>query len=68
MRPAKSGSTHFARDNPPAAGSHNVSATHLRLSNILGDKAGARAEYESAVSLEPKKQLAKDAIKRLESS
>lgn len=50
---------------PPAPNVPTVSAARARLGGILerkGDKAGARAEYEAALKLDPHNQMAKRAL------
>jgi tetratricopeptide (TPR) repeat protein len=46
----------------------SLSAAHSRLGNILekkGDRAGARAEYETALAIDPKQKLAREALAKL---
>ena len=49
-------------ENPP------IAAGHFRLGNILekkGDPAGARAEYETSLKIDPKQKLAREALSKL---
>jgi tetratricopeptide (TPR) repeat protein len=46
----------------------SIAAAHFRLGNILekkGDPAGARAEYETALKIDPKQKLAREALAKL---
>lgn len=46
----------------------SLSAAHSRLGNILekkGDRAGARSEYETALAIDPKQKLAREALAKL---
>jgi Flp pilus assembly protein TadD len=46
----------------------SLAAAHFRLGNILqkkGDKAGARNEYETALKIDPKQNLAREALAKL---
>ena len=46
----------------------SLSAAHSRLGNILekkGDKGGARSEYETALAIDPKQKLAREALAKL---
>lgn len=46
----------------------SLSAAHSRLGNILekkGDLTGARSEYETALAIDPKQKLARDALAKL---
>jgi tetratricopeptide (TPR) repeat protein len=47
-----------------------IAAAHFRLGTILerkGDAAGARAEYETALKIDPKQKLAREALAKLKS-
>jgi tetratricopeptide (TPR) repeat protein len=53
----------------PPEGQPPLAAAHWRIGNILekkGDKAGARAAYESALKVDPKFAYASDALKKLD--
>lgn len=59
--------THCLAMTPPA-NSPGHAAAHWRIGNILekkGDKAGARAAYESALKLDPKFAQAAESLKKL---
>ena len=46
----------------------SIAAAHFRLGNILekkGDPAGARAEYETSLKIDPKQKLAREALAKL---
>jgi tetratricopeptide (TPR) repeat protein len=46
----------------------SLAAAHFRLGNILektGDRAGARSEYETALAIDPKQKLAREALAKL---
>jgi tetratricopeptide (TPR) repeat protein len=46
----------------------SLAAAHFRLGTILekkGDSAGARAEYEMALKIDPKQKLAREALAKL---
>jgi tetratricopeptide (TPR) repeat protein len=46
----------------------SIAAAHFRLGNILekkGDQAGARSEYETALTIDPKQKLAREALAKL---
>ena len=46
----------------------SIAAAHFRLGNILekkGDAAGARAEYETSLKIDPKQKLAREALAKL---
>jgi tetratricopeptide (TPR) repeat protein len=46
----------------------SIAAAHFRLGNILekkGDSTGARAEYETALKIDPKQKLAREALAKL---
>jgi tetratricopeptide (TPR) repeat protein len=46
----------------------SLAAAHFRLGNILekkGDRAGARSEYETSLTIDPKQKLAREALARL---
>jgi tetratricopeptide (TPR) repeat protein len=46
----------------------SLAAAHFRLGNIFekkGDQAGARNEYETALAIDPKQKLAREALTKL---
>lgn len=46
----------------------SIAAAHFRLGNILekkGDAAGARAEYETSLKIDPKQKLAREALAKM---
>ena len=46
----------------------SIAAAHFRLGNILekkGDPAGARAEYETSIKIDPKQKLAREALAKM---
>lgn len=46
----------------------SIAAAHFRLGNILekkGDAAGARAEYETSLKIDPKQKLAREALSKM---
>jgi len=46
----------------------SIAAAHFRLGNILekkGDRDGARSEYETALAIDPKQKLAREALAKL---
>jgi predicted TPR repeat methyltransferase len=46
----------------------SIAAAHFRLGNILekkGDTPGARSEYETALKIDPKQKLAREALANL---
>jgi Flp pilus assembly protein TadD len=46
----------------------SLAAAHFRLGNILekkGDAVGARNEYETALKIDPKQKLAREALAKL---
>lgn len=46
----------------------SIAAAHFRLGNILekkGDPAGARAEYETSLKIDPKQKLAREALTKM---
>lgn len=46
----------------------SIAAAHFRLGNILekkGDRTGARSEYETALQIDPKQKLAREALAKL---